>query len=377
MHAPVHPSQSTRAEIDLRAFRSNLAAVRAAVRPGVKIMAVLKSNAYGHGVSRIAAECVRLGVDALAVARVGEGTELREQDVRVPILVCEVVDGPLAAKAVQDGLELTVTGVERARSIGGLAQREGITARVHVKVDTGMGRLGFAWQEAAAAVEQIARVPGLTLAGVFSHFATSEDSDSSFALEQLRRFRKVLDELRRRRVEVPLRHMANSGAVLALPASHLDMVRPGLMLYGYSPAERMQGSGGLTPVLSLRSRLSFLKQVSPGTSISYGRMHTTSRTTVIATVPIGYGDGYSRLLTGKAQVLLRGRRYPVVGAICMDHLMADLGPDTDAAVGDDVTLIGADGAERITCWDLARSMGTIPYEVTCLITPRVDRVFLA
>jgi alanine racemase len=225
-------------------------------------------------------------------------------------------------------------------------------------------------------VEEVARLAGLELVGVFSHFAGSEDPTGESARLQLDRFLGVLEELRRRGVEVPVRHMANSGAILSLPASHLDMVRPGLLLYGYTPRASMPGGEELLPVLSLKSRISYIKSVGPGTTISYGGKFVTNRATTIATVPIGYGDGYSRLLTHRSEVLIRGRRFPTVGSICMDHLMVDLGTDGGAEEGDDVTLIGRDGDECITCWEIARHMGSIPYEVTCLITPRVDRVFI-
>lgn len=367
---------STRAEIDLSAFRHNLAVVRELTGPGVKVMAVLKSNAYGHGVRVVAREAVRWGVDALAVARLGEGSELRAEGIELPILVCEIVPDDQVEVALRDRLELTVTSLEGGKAISGEARRAGVTARVHAKVDTGMGRLGFSAGDAPDAVEALAGLPAVELAGVFSHFASSEEPGLAYAREQLSRFLAVLAELRRRGVAVPLRHMANSGAIVNLPDAHLDMVRPGLLLYGHVPARGMSVEHRLRPMMALRSRVSHLKTVGPGTGISYGRKHVTSATTRIATVPIGYGDGYSRRLTNNAEVLIRGRRFPCVGSICMDHLMVDVGLEHPVTVGDDVTLIGGDGDERITCWDVAERMGTIPYEVTCLITPRVRRVFV-
>jgi len=246
---------------------------------------------------------------------------------------------------------------------------------VHVKIDTGMGRLGCDYRVAADTVESIARLPGIQLAGVYSHFATSEDPDQTFAQEQLDRFRRVLDELSRRRVEVGLRHMANSGAIISLSASHLDMVRPGIMLYGYPPLRGMAEAHPVRPVMSLLSRVTLLKSVEAGTSVSYGRRWFAPTRTQIATVPIGYADGFNRLLTNRSSALIRGKRYPVVGTVCMDHVMVDVGPESEVETGDTVTLIGTDGAEKITGWDIAATVGTIPYEVTCLITPRVPRIY--
>jgi alanine racemase len=373
---PMHDEPSTRAVIDLAAFRHNLNVVRSFAGPGVRMMAVLKSNAYGHGVRRLAGEAVRSGVEALAVARLGEGSELRAEGIGIPILVCELVPDQQVGLALRDELELTVATAEGAAHIGSAARRAGVTARVHVKVDTGMGRLGFSDRQAADAIERIVRTGGIEVAGVFSHFASSEEPGLAFAREQLSRFQNVLADLERRSIRIPLRHMANSGAIVALPESHLEMVRPGLMLYGYTPAKEMPAAARLLPVMALRSRVSFIKTVESGTTISYSRRYTVPSRTRIATVPVGYGDGYSRLLTNRGSILIRGKRYPTVGTICMDHLMADIGNGGDVDVGADVTLLGSDGTECITGWEIAEKMGTIPYEVTCLITPRVQRVFV-
>lgn len=382
VHEPIPPSgipgglqHSTRAVINLKAFRSNLDVVRRNIGPGVKIMAVLKSNAYGHGVYEIAREAVRWGVDYLAVARSTEGMELRNQGIERPVLVCEIVSNAHIARCLEDELDLTVSTVEGAAAIASVAQHLRRRVRVHVKVDTGMGRLGFQHSAAADAIEAVARMSGIELSGVYSHFATSEESDRTFAREQIGRFSATLDEVRKRGIDFPLRHMANSGAILNFPEAHFDMVRPGLMLYGYTPARVMSGATDLSPVMSLISRVSHVKSVAPHQSISYSRKYFTAQQTRIATVPIGYGDGYSRSLTNKANVLIRGRRFPVVGTVCMDHIMVDLGGDESVHVDDEVVLIGEQGGERISCWEIAENMGTIPYEVTCLITPRVRRVF--
>ncbi|MBP1692058.1 MAG: alr1, partial [Bacteroidetes bacterium] len=235
---------------------------------------------------------------------------------------------------------------------------------------------GLSAATAAESIESIARLPWIDLVGVYSHFATSEDPDRTFATHQLDLFSHVLEDLAKRRISVRFRHMANSGAILEFPESHFDMVRPGLMLYGYAPRQGMALRVALSPVMSLVSRVAFLKRVGPNTSISYGRRYFTERETQIATVPVGYGDGYSRLLTGKAEALIRGKRYPVVGIVCMDQVMVDVGPGADIHDGDPVTLIGQQGGESIWAWELAAKIGTIPYEITCLVTSRVPRRFV-
>lgn len=367
----VHP---TRALVSLAAFRNNLRAVRGLVGRRVKIMAVVKANAYGHGMVAMAREAVAWGVDYLAVARVDEGLALRAAGIDAPTLVFEVVPQELLPGAVGAALDLTAVSVEQARMVGEAALQGGKKARVHVKVDTGMGRLGMGYAAAASNVETIAGLPGLELTGVYSHFATAEETDQSFARMQIVRFTMVVQELARRGVAVPLRHMAGSGAIMTFPEAQFDMVRPGIMLYGYAPRRGMPGGEKLVPVLSLVSHISMLKRVEPNTSISYGRRYVARTHTRIATVPIGYGDGYSRLLTGRAEVLIHGKRFPVAGTICMDHLMVDLGNVDAITAGEAVTLIGREGDLAVTAWDIAEKLGTIPYEVTCMIAERVPRV---
>ncbi len=368
-----HP---TRAIIDLAAFRQNLNAVRSMVSGSVKIMAVLKANAYGHGLRRISGEAVANGVEYVGVARAYEGVELRMAGIVHRILVFEIVPHEHEQTAIVQDLDLTVGTLEGAKRLSSAAAKLRKKAKLHVEVDTGMGRLGFPHEHAAKEIEAIARLPWVELVGVYSHFATSEQADQTFARLQLSRFHDVLENLQRMHVEVQLRHMANSGAIIALPESHLDIVRPGLLLFGYAPRKDMALSVPLAPVLSLVSKVAFLKTVGPGTTISYGKRYTTPAQTTIATVPIGYGDGYVRQLTSSGEVLIRGRRYRIVGSITMDQIMIDVGPDSQVAEGDDVTLIGRDGNDAITCWELAEKAGTIPYEITCLITPRVPRVFV-
>lgn len=367
-----HP---TRAVIDLVSFRHNLSVVKKCVGGKVGIIAVVKANAYGHGMEIITKEAVANDVSYLGVARITEAVALRKSGFTIPILLFEMIPASFVEQGIIYSVDLTVATMDDAHRIESGAARVRRKANVHVKVDTGMGRLGHDWKTAARFIEQVARMQWLNVVAVYSHFATSEDVDQAFAREQLKRFLSVLDELAKRKVEVPLRHMANTGAILSLPESHFDLVRPGFMMYGHTPRKGMDGTD-LKPVMSLLSTVSFLKKVERGASISYGRRYVASRDTWIASVPIGYGDGYSRMLTGKTDVLIRGKRYPVVGAITMDHLMVDLGPSTDISTGDTVTLLGCDGNESISLWDIAERIGTIPYEVACMVADRVPRVVI-
>jgi alanine racemase len=367
-----HP---TRAIVSLSAFRNNLGVVRAHVGKDVRIMAIVKANAYGHGAVRLASEAINAGAEYLGVARVFEGTELRDAGIEQRMLVFEVVPRGAEEAAISNELELTVVDAEGAGRLNDVASKLGRKIKVHAKIDTGMGRLGMDYREAANIVERAARLKSVELAGIYSHFATSDDADLSFAREQHQHFTVVLEELHRRKVDVGLRHMANSGAILTLPESYFDMVRPGIMIYGYPPRRGMKSKSPLQPVLSLVSNVAMLKSVDARTSISYSRKYFTKAKTHIATIPIGYADGFVRLLTNRTEAIINGRRYPVVGTVCMDHVMVDVGADSAVHEGDEVVLIGERGAEVIDGWDIAERVGTIPYEVTCLITQRVPRIY--
>jgi len=366
----IHP---TRALIDRSSFVHNICAVRSYVGAKVAIMAVVKANAYGHGAVELARVALANGVMHLAVARVEEGLELREAGIDAPLLVFELVRRDILERALHADLQLTLSSLEGARALNEVAGNLRMKAKVHLKVDTGMARLGLDHRLAAAQIESILRLQWLDVAGVYSHFATADDADQAFAHLQLDRFNALLDELSRRGLDIPLKHMAGSGAIMALPESHFDLVRPGIMLYGYPPRRGMDLRHPLKAVMSLVSDVSLVKKVPANTSVSYSRRYFTRQETNIATVPIGYADGYSRLLTGRSSLIIRGRRYPVVGTVCMDHIMVDVGMD-DIHEGDRVTLVGRDGEESVTAWDIAELIGTVPYEVLCMVTDRVPRV---
>jgi alanine racemase len=374
MNPPASDEHPTRARIDLSAFRHNVASVRSRIHLKTKILAVVKADAYGHGMQTIAETAVQAGIDYLGVARIDEAVHLRQLGITSPILVFELVRYDHFQKAIREDIDLTVSSIEGARELEGIAERMLHKAKIHIKVDTGMGRLGLDANLAVAEVETITRFKWLDVVGIYSHFSTSEDPDQAFARKQLSIFSGIVDDLRSRGIEFLHVHMANSGAIMALPEAQFSMVRPGIMLYGYPPRRGLDQEHPVKPVMSLESRVTFVKRVGKGASISYGRRYQTSADTRIATVPIGYGDGYSRMLTGKANVLIGGVRYPVAGTICMDHLMVDVGGKSDIHEGDSVVLIGTQGRESITAWDIADALGTIPYEVTSIVTERVPRI---
>ncbi len=375
MALPIPSLHPTRAKISLPAFRHNMNVVRSLVGKDVQIMAVVKANAYGHGMRTIAYEAVRNGASYLAVARIDEGAELRRDGIKQPVLVFEVPVVSQIERALLDDLDLTIATRDNAVHVNAAALKLKKKTRVHVKVDTGMGRLGFSVSEAVESVQYVAGLQGLELAGLYSHFASSDETDLTYARVQLERFRDVREQLEKLHIDIPLKHMANSGGIISLPESHFNMVRPGIMLYGYAPRKSMETKPALQPVMSLVSKITFIKTVEPNTSISYNRKHFTKSKTRIATVPIGYGDGYSRSLTNRADVLLRGKRYCCVGTVCMDHIMIDIGMDNGIQIGDEVVLLGASGTENISGWEIAEKLGTIPYEITCNTSNRVQRAY--
>jgi alanine racemase len=367
----------TRAEVDLQALRFNYESIRKHLGPGVKIMGIVKANGYGHGILEVARALARFGCDYLGVGFLEEGIELRKGGITLPVLVLGGVLGSQIGEFLEHDLEITVSSPSVAELVDAEAGKNGPRkARVHLKIDTGMERIGVRAEHAVPFVEHTCRYSHLDVAGLYSHFATSDERDKTFARRQLERFNDVLRTLERLHIEIPLKHIANSGAIIDLPESYFNLVRPGIMLYGYYPSRETSERIPIRPVLSLKSGIVYLKEVPANTSISYGRAYLTSSPTRIATVPVGYGDGYTRRLTNRTDVLIGGARFPVVGTICMDQIMVDVGAGSAVATGDEVVLVGKQGSEEITMWDLAEKTGTIPYELLTGLSPRVPRVYL-
>ena len=363
----------TQVIVDLDALAANFEAIRARVAPA-KVMPILKANAYGHGLVPVGRLMASLGADYLGVAVLEEGILLRRAGIRTPILVLGGIWGSQIPLFLKYDLTLTASSIEKLEKIDQAAEAAGVTARVHLKIDTGMERIGVHDYSAEGFLETALRCRHIRVEGIFSHFANADAADLTSARLQLERFHEVLRFYERRSLPLPLRHMANSAAILQLPEATFDMVRPGIMLYGVYPSDEVRRTVAVQPALTWKTRVVYFKVTQPGRPISYGWTWAPKKQTRIVTLPVGYGDGYFRAMSNKAQVLIRQRRYPQVGRICMDQMMVNIGWET-AYNGDEVVLIGQQGDERITVEDLAAWAGTIPYEVLTNINTRVPRVY--
>ncbi len=366
------------AEISLTALASNVRAFRNFLPGNVRLMAVIKADGYGHGAYETADIALREGASMLGVASLEEGADLRQKGIKAPILILGYTEPHQYSALLKMELLPTIFDWKAATVLSGLARARGKKAAVHVKLDTGMGRLGLSsLRETLSFLENVAHLPFISLEGIYTHFAAADERDGSFTKKQLVYFQNILNMCREKGIRIALRHAANSAAALAYPETHFDMVRIGLGLFGYFPSgeTHQQHKIKLTPVMSLKSRIVYLKKVAAGTPISYGRTYVSSRDTTIATVALGYGDGYSRLLSKKGYMLVKGQKAPVAGTICMDYTMLDVGMIPGAAEGDEVVACGCQGEERITADDLAGQLGTISYEILCNISARVPRIY--
>ncbi len=362
----------TFAEVDLRAFDRNLAAIAARVPPESRVIAVLKANAYGHGAVELARRCEGRA-EGLAVALLEEALELRSAGIALPILVL----GPLAAGQFDAAFEADVTpglvGPEELEALASRARATGWSGEVHVKLDSGMGRMGFVEGDLERLAGELRRLEGVRVAGIYTHFANASDPADPYTTVQLERFDAMTRRLRELGVEAPLHHAANSAAIVRGIVRPGDWVRAGIVLYGAEPLDA--GTARLEPVLRWTTRIARLKDLPPGSPIGYGRTFTTSLPSRIATLPVGYADGYARNLSNQADVLVAGRRAPVVGRVSMDLVTIDVTVHPHVAPGDPVTLLGRDGDAEIPAEELAAKLGTISYEVLCAISARVPRVY--
>ncbi|NLJ73686.1 MAG: alanine racemase [Firmicutes bacterium] len=366
-------TRSVWAEVSLDNIAYNVQQICGVIGTHCQLMAVVKANAYGHGALEVAHTLLSNGTQWLAVALPEEGVRLRRAGIGAPILVLGAVSAEELEVCVAKDLSVTVFEPHIAQLLSRAACRLEKTARVHIKVDTGMGRLGLSPHEALDLVEMVQELPGLEIQGVFTHFACADCSDLEYTQWQWGRFQQLMHELQNRRVSIPYYHAANTAATLFFPQSHLDIARVGLALYGMYPDHRRPIE--LRPALSLRTKVAFVKRVPAGSAISYESTYVTWKETSIAVLPIGYADGLSRQLSNKGVVLIKGTACPIVGRVTMDHTMVDVG-DLPVQIGDDVVLIGEDGSLAVTADDWARWNGTINYEVTCMLSSRVERVYV-
>ena len=366
----------TLAEINLEAIRHNVRQIRKAVSPSTFITAVVKANAYGHGAIKVSSTVLAAGANGLGVAIPEEGAELRENGFTVPIFVIGLTLPEQAQTLVDYNLVATVSTPDAVQALAEAARKKGRPAEVMLKIDTGMGRVGVQPDQALEFLKRFLAVPGLRVRGVFTHLATADAGDKTYANQQLSSFTAALTQISDAGLSLNWISAANSATIIDLAHGHFNMIRPGIILYGLPPSKEMHGDLNLMPAMQFKTRVVYIKEVPPGTKVGYGSTHTTSRATLLATLPVGYADGYNRQLSNKAPVLIGGRRCPVVGRVCMDQIMADLGPGADTKIGDEAVLFGRQGDAEISVTELADLAGTINYELVCAISSRVPRVYI-
>jgi len=375
-------SDRTWAEINLDHLAHNYSRVVELAAQGnpqqpAKVMSVIKANAYGHGAVQAARILTGAGCEYMAVATIDEAIELRQSGIKARILVLNHIDPLRCEDVLEYDVTQTVYSDDFARNLSRKAVLAKKRARIHIKVDTGMTRIGIDSQEAADTILRIAQMQGLEVEGLFTHFASSDDPQDPFTVLQFNRFMELSDSLKKGGLEIPLKHVCNSAAIIEHPEMHLDMVRPGIVLYGYYPSEEVRKIS-IKPIMTFKTKVNRVNMVRPDTGISYGRIYRTGKNARIITMPVGYADGYCRLLTGKARVLVNGMSAPVVGKICMDQCMADVTEVSgDIRVGDEVVLWGEQGGKSVFADEIARLIGTISYEVLCNVSRRVPRYYLA
>lgn len=365
----------TYAQIDLSAIRDNIRAIRARVGPRVKIMPAVKANGYGHGAIEVSRAVLEAGANMLGVATPEEGIELREAGFEhIPILILGCSTPGAAGEIVRSSLASAACDLPYVRALSEAAVKQNRIASVHVKVDTGMGRIGVQPEEALDFVLAVKSLPNLRVDGVFTHFPSADEADRTFTTAQIATFSKVIDALKRRGLSIPA-HASNSAGVLAYPEADFDAVRPGIMVYGSYPSWEVPQSIPLREVMTLKTHIVFLKEVDAGTTVSYGRTHALKRRSKVATLPIGYADGYQRALSNRGEAAVRGVRVPVIGRVCMDQIMIDVTDVPGVAVGDEVILLGG-GYSYLNANEVAAKAGTISDETFCAITSRVPRVYI-
>ena len=365
--------QSTWVEVNLSAIQNNVRKMRA--RTGTPVMVVVKANGYGHGAVPVARAALKAGASWCAIARADEAVELREAGLDCPLLMLGHHPRERIGEMIDLDVSLTLWNEVQARAVSTAAEERGKTARVQLKVDTGMSRLGVQPDQAARLIRLIRSLPYLHLEGIFTHFATADEADTGPADEQERKFKHLLSRLKKDDLLPDLIHAANSAASLSRPGAHFDLLRVGISIYGLNPSPECVLPDDFQPALTWKSVLSQVKTLPPGRGISYGHMYTTRGEERIGTVPVGYADGYHRV--SGSEVLVGGKRVPVIGRVCMDQIMVNLDQVTEAEEGDEVVLIGRQGASSYTADDLAQVWDSVNYEVVCAIADRVPRYYHA
>lgn len=365
------------AEIDLDAIKYNIDSIKRRVDTK-ELIAVVKADAYGHGALDVSKTLVENGATKLAVAVITEAMELRHGNINTPIMILGYTPLEFAADLINYDIEQTIFDLEYAKKLSEIALNLGKKAKVHVALDTGMGRIGFLINDNSLnEILKISSLKGLEVVGIFTHFATADESDKNYSNKQYKKFTYFNEKLISKGVNIPLKHVSNSGAIIDMPNTYLDAVRAGIVLYGYYPSEDvLKQNLDLKKAITIKTQVAHVKILDKNEYVSYGRKFKTERKSIIATLPIGYADGYSRALTGKAKVIINGKFAPVVGTICMDQCMIDVTDIGDVHVGDEVIVLGRDKDLKFDADDMAKAMGTINYEVLCMIKQRIPRVYI-
>ena len=365
----------TWAEIDLEAIRKNVRSFVRHVGSTVQVMAVVKANAYGHGAVPVARAALEAGATRLAVHRLTEGIELRQAGIEAPVLVMGYTPPTGADAFVQWNLTPSTITPEFAQALSASAAAQGKTMPVHVKVDTGMSRYGLLPAEVVPFLQAARALPGIRVEGLFTHFATADASDQTWVRQQIAEFDQVIAAIRNTGMDIPIIHAANSATTMKLPEAHYNAVRPGIAMYGMNPSSEWGPVFELYPALTLKSTVSRVRKLPVGAGVSYGRTFVTNRPTTAALVPVGYGDGYHRILSNKGIVLVHGQRAPIIGRVCMDQFVIDVTGIPGVQQNDEVVLVGRQGAERVSAEEVGRLAGSINYEVTTGLLPRVVRKY--
>ena len=367
-----------RADIDLDAVLYNMESMHKKLKPGTKIAAVVKADGYGHGAVEISRVLENLPyLWGYAVATSNEAMQLVEAGRKKPIIILGLSFPEQFEEIVENDLRPAVCTYETAQALSDIAAEKNKVCRIHIKVDTGMSRIGFqVTPESADTVARISKLPNIMIEGIFTHFARADESSKAPAYEQFKQFEKMIAMVEEKGVQIPLKHCSNSAGIVEIPECNMDMVRAGITLYGLWPSEEVDKTKiSLKTVMSLRSRVAYVKELLPGRQISYGGTFTVKKKMTVATVPVGYGDGYARGLSNKGWVLIKGQKAPICGRVCMDQCMVDVTDIPGVKIGDTVTLLGKDADEEITMEQLGELSGRFNYEFACLITPRVPRIY--
>ncbi|MGL5206071.1 MAG: alanine racemase [Acidaminococcaceae bacterium] len=361
------------AEIDLDAIAHNIKEAKKKINANTKLCAVVKADAYGHGAVPVAKAALTAGADFLAVALLQEAIELRQAAINAPILILGALQEECAEETVSNEISQSLFTLRSAELLSAAAVKLGKKAKVHLAIETGMNRIGIVPEQAGAFAAEVSSLPGIEIEGVFSHFALADARDKTFCREQYAKFQKALFQIEERKIAIPIKHISNSATISELPEMQLDMVRQGITLYGLWPSEDVERCLDYQPVMKLKAKITFVKQIESGETVGYGRTFKADRPTKVATLPLGYADGISRKVSNKGYVLLKGKKAPIVGRVCMDQFMIDVTDIENVEIGDEVLIFGS---KELSADNVAEWTETISYEVLCAVSNRIPRVYI-